>query len=409
MNRLRAAARLAVALLMAPCTSAAQDEPLTLERALHRARERAPALLAARAKTAEARGRLTTASAFLRDNPEFEGEAGRRRSADGQEYDALRFGLSQTFETGGARAARVAGGEAGVALAEAEAAEEQRQLLLETARAFVRALHREEILELAHAAESVAADTARVAEGRHRSGDAARIEADLARVAEGRARAARRAAEAGRSATLGELRVLLGMEFDEPLSLRGDLRQRRDCDLNELLARAGERADLRALAAEVRAAEADVRLGRAQAWPEVGLGAAYERDEGADVVLATFRVGLPAFDRGPGLRAEAAARAARWRGELEARRRAAVVAVRAAFDVFSAQTVAVREMEERGLASLDETAAQLQRAYAAGRLGLAELLPLQRELIEAQREYADRLLEAATAAFELEASAGSIR
>jgi hypothetical protein len=43
----------------------------------------------------------------------------------------------------------------------------------------------------------------------------------------------------------------------------------------------------------VREAEADRRLGEGLAWPNLGIGARYEREEGADIALGTLSVTLP--------------------------------------------------------------------------------------------------------------------
>jgi len=54
-----------------PC--AAQADTLTLEQALALARERAPPVLSARRRIEDARGRVTGASAWFRENPVLEG------------------------------------------------------------------------------------------------------------------------------------------------------------------------------------------------------------------------------------------------------------------------------------------------------------------------------------------------
>src|SRR5262245_10370726 len=98
-------------LLLAVAATPATAEITTLDSALALARERAPALLAARARVAEAEGRLRTASALFAANPELEASAGPRDSDDGDTTD-WEVALSQDLELAGQRGARIAAAEA---------------------------------------------------------------------------------------------------------------------------------------------------------------------------------------------------------------------------------------------------------------------------------------------------------
>src|SRR5262245_57001190 len=85
---------------------ASADQALTLEAALTRARERAPAIIAAAAALDEARARALGAAVLLHDNPEVEGSAG-ARFADHATLLEGSFGIRQVFELGGQRQARI--------------------------------------------------------------------------------------------------------------------------------------------------------------------------------------------------------------------------------------------------------------------------------------------------------------
>jgi cobalt-zinc-cadmium efflux system outer membrane protein len=347
-------------------------------------------------------------SALLRDNPVVETAVGPRYSDRGDFLDAD-LGVSQTFELGGRRSARVAGAEAGVTRAVAGSEDAARRLLRDVAVAFLRTIHAEEELRLASEAEGVATEIASAAERRHQAGEVARLDVNVARAALARVRSGIRAAEAAKTATRGELRMLLDMGTDEPLSIRGDLGDRRRFAIDELLARAPDRPDLRALSAEIHEAEAERRLGEGRAWPDVGLGMRYQRDEGADVVLGGVSLTLPIFERGQGQRAEASARARRLELDLEAGRRLVGIEVRTAFDVYQQRVEAVTELEREALPLLDDNENLSRRSYEAGQIGLLEVLLVRRELLEIRALYLDRLLEAAAAGVELEASAGVLQ
>src|SRR5262245_29397587 len=88
-------------------TAGAQPITLTLDEALAKARDQAPSILIARARVEEARGRLIGAR-LRRDNPIIDAASGPRATDAGTLTD-VDIGVSQLFETGGQRAARVAG------------------------------------------------------------------------------------------------------------------------------------------------------------------------------------------------------------------------------------------------------------------------------------------------------------
>ena len=403
------AATLGVAcLFVCPLMLRGEDLGLSLDDVLARARERAPVILAARRQIDEARGRLVGASVLLRDNPVVQGAAGPRRREHDTSTD-LDVGISQTFELGGRRAARIDGATAGVDVQAARGDDAARRLLRDVSAAFFRAVAADERVRLARTAEGFLGDLQQVAARRYRSGDIPVLDLNLALTAMARARSDRWAAEADVVATRGALQVLLGGEVDEPLRLRGALHGRRRYDLDALLARAPERADLRELAAEVGEAEAEVRLGTGAAWPDLGVGVRYGREEGADIALGALSVTLPLFAHGQEQRATGAARASRLRFELDAQRRVVRAQVRTAFDIYQHQVAAAEELEREVLPRLDENEALSRRSYEAGQLSLPELLIIRRETLDTRRVHQDRLLDAVLAGVELEAAAGVLQ
>lgn len=403
MRRLPAA--VCAAALLCSRTGFADPGELTLDQALRLARERAPAAAEARGRVAEARGRLAGASVLLRENPVLEGALGPRLGPQRTSLEA-ELGLTQSFELGGGRGARIAQAEADLAREQAAGDDVLRGAQRAAAAAFLAALHAAEQVRLAQASEEVAAEILRIAERRLQAGDIPRLDVNLARAALSRARSDVRAANAGRAAALGRLRESLGLGADEPLAPRGRLMDRARHDLATLVARAAQRADLRELEAGRAEATAAARAGDAHAWPGLGVGVRYAREEEADIVLGSLSLTLPLFERGQGARAEAESRASRLGLALEARRRSASLEVRTAHEVFLRRAEAADELEQTALPLLDENEALARRAYEAGQLGLPELLTVRREIAGTRREHLDRQLEAALAGIELEAAAG---
>jgi len=127
----------------------AQSVSLSLDEALARAREQAPAVLSARARIEEARGRLSGAQVWFHDNPIVDVGIGPRRMEVGTLTD-FDIGFAQMFEAGGQRAARIAGAEAGIARETATADEARRLALRAVALAHLRTLCAQERIELLH-------------------------------------------------------------------------------------------------------------------------------------------------------------------------------------------------------------------------------------------------------------------
>lgn len=391
-----------------PGTSAAEATPLTFDAALTRAHEQAPRVLAARARISEAEGRVTGASVPLAHNPVFDSSVGRRSSAAGGQLDA-ELGVSQVFELGGRGRARQSAAGAGVDRARADAAEATREALREVAVAFLEGLFATEQRQLLGNAEQVAEQLLRVAERRLATGAGSVLEVQLAKAALAKARSDVRAGAAERAAALGRLRVLLGAEAHEVTSLGGKLAVRPTPSLEQLLEHARARPAIAGLEAERREAEADASLGAGLAWPEVGVGATYAREEDDHVIAGTLSLTLPVFERGQGLRAESSARAARIALELENARRSVTEEVRAAFAAHALRVAAVEAFEGDAIEALDDAERGAERAYEAGHLSLAELLVLRRELLDSRRSRLERLHEAELARVELETAAGALR
>jgi cobalt-zinc-cadmium efflux system outer membrane protein len=377
---------------------------LTLEAALERARQRSVVVRAARGRAAEAQARLKARPA-LRDNPEIEGAWGSRENASSSDFEV---GLGQTFELGGRNGARRAIDEAAFGRETAEADETERAVLRDVRTAFFRGLHAAERLRLARATAADAAELNRIAERRHASGDVAALEVNVAASGLARSRAAVKAAEALEASALADVRTLLDMEATAPLSLAGSLTEERTYDFGALLAASDGRPEIRALAHQLREAEAEVRLGKGSAWPDLTPSVRYERDQGDRVLWAGLRVTLPLFDNGQQLRAAGSLRVERLRLEIEARKRVLANQAQGLVAQHELRAAAVRELVSNA-ERLTDNEALARRSYEVGQIGLAELVVVRRETLDARRELLDSLLELAQARAELDSLAGGSR
>jgi len=405
---LRRCAAVSVFVCLVQPRAAAQPLELTLEDALGRARAQAPAVLLARARIEEARGRLEGARIRFRDNPTIDLAAGPRWTDVGTLTD-LDVGVGQVFETGGQRDARIAGAESAIAQ-ETAAAEDARRVALRTvALAHVRALYAHERIELLRGVETVAAEVFNIADRRYGAGDIAILDVNIARAALARARAARLAAESEATIAAGELQRLVGLPPTTTVVAAGSLRLGRRPDLTALLAAVANRADLRALDAAIHEAEADIRLGRATAKPDLGVGARFKREEGHRAVIGELTITLPTFNDGQELRATGTARASRLRLELEVTRSAIEAEVRSQYAAFTTREAALDALEREAIPGVDENEALARRSFEVGQISLPELLLIRREIVDTRLDYLDRLLGVAEAAIEQDAAAGVLQ
>jgi cobalt-zinc-cadmium efflux system outer membrane protein len=377
---------------------------LTLDDALRLARARAPEIVSARLRLAEARGRLAGATARSA-NPEIELAAGPRRG-DSRSTD-FDLGVSQRFEPIGLRAARIAGAEARLAETAANADETTRAVLREVARTYYQAVYAAERVRLATATETVAAAVLDAADRRHRAGDIAVLDVNLARAALARARADRRAGEAERTTAMGALEGLLQLEG--PIGIDGTLSPGQPPDMAALARATDDRPELRALSAALREADAEVATGRSLAKPELGLAARYAREEGRRIVLAGVTISLPVYAKGREQVAVGSARASRLRAELDAARSRIRIELETALAAYEARLAAVRVLEAEALPSVDENEALTERSFEVGQIGLPDLLLIRRELVETRAQYLTAALEAALARVDIDAAAGVLR
>lgn len=381
---------------------------LTLEQTIARAREQAGAVAVARARVAEAEATLVDASARFRDNPVFEAAAG-PRAGSGRRATDVEAGVSQQFETGGQRAARVAGARAAIDRQVAEVRQVARGVVFEAAAAFLDGVAALERLQIGEAADTVSREVLAVTERRYAVGDIAAIELNLARIDAARTSATLLAARGDLTAAVGALRALLRLASSEPIELRGSLDVAPAAPLSQLEQAVEQRPEFEVLAADERDADAQVRLGRALRSPDLGFRVGYEREEADTVILGGFTVTLPAFQAGRGTEALGLARASRLRIEREMARDAAVSELRAAYAVYEQRAAAAAAFQRDSAPPLLDNEALGRRSYEAGEMNLMDYLLVRRDVLETRAAVIDRRLEAARSRLTVDYVAGVLQ
>lgn len=391
-----------IVLLSALPAYAQQLEVLTLENALARARESAPAVVAARMRIDESRGRLVGASLLLSSNPTIDALAG-RRSGTTQTSDYA-VDVAQDLDLPARRRARMDAARAAVAQETQRARDIERAVVRDVATAFLRALESRERADTVAVAKRLAEEALRIAERRFAAGDVAQLHVNLARTAVAREEAEVRVATAALTAHVTELRVLLGIPASQTVTVGGSLRD--SLGSADALSLAPDRPDLRVLEAEIAEADAEIRLARTLRWPDFGVRGSYSKEEGDRIVLGGVGVSLPLFNRGQESAAVATARLNRLRAERDALARSIEVEVRGAVAEYDALRAASAEYERTVMPLVEENERLALESYDIGQIGLADLLLVRRESLDARRAFIDQLIATRLAEVELRTRAG---
>lgn len=389
-------ARLVCAALMLAFTHPVHAGPLKIDlpTAVARARERAPAAVAALARIGEARAQRVGAGVLFTQNTEVQLGAGRRY---GEPHTfAIQAQISQQLEPT-RRGARIRVADAGIDEAKALGEAELRELSFDVTSTFYDARFADLEVDLAQRNLDVSTRAAEAADRRRKAGDLTDLDVNLAKIALGRARSALAAAQSERATAVGRLGALIGARPDDAITLVGDLRPA-PLALDQLRAAVPARADVRAFEAEASVARAEGALANANGRPDVGLWFGYQLDEQDNIVLGGLTFTLPFWNRAQG--DKAAARAKLRRAEME---RAAVVGAASrqlvdAFDAYTRAREAVDVFDRDVVPTLTDSEKLLERSVETGQIAINDYLVARQEILNGRREHLQRQLQLAKAA-----------
>ena len=395
--------------LLCCAVSAEAQTVLTPERVLELAERQNPDVLVARTRTAQAEGVLATARIRLPANPEVDAFIGSRDNTVGGRSGEYEFSFLQRFEIGGQRDHRVAAATAGVTLRTLEVGAETLQAQTVALAAFYRAAHAQEIRRVADEAIGLADEAMQAAQVRYEAGETAILDVNVARVEQARARREQLAAAARLEGAIAELREVLALPAQEPVVIQATLRAPDVPGVDALLSRVLERPDLRAMAASVDQAEAELRLVSSSRRPDLFGGVGFRREDNEPVIGARIGLTLPLFQRQTGAIATATGRVAELKAALTARRVALEARLRGAHARYLIAAQAAEAITSTALPLVAENEQLTRESYQAGKIGLLEMLVVRREGFAARREALDAQLDATLAGIEVRGFAGVIR
>lgn len=391
--------------------TAPPDDPssLSLEQAILRARERWPALAAARERARVRAASEGAAARWLNPSLEISRENWRPggRAPDHPALDSFVL-LTQPVEIAGQRGARRRVAAAESQLAAIASAGSERDLVVAVSQTFLEAVRARDVLRVLEAqrdgiAEMVALLERRVAEGVAAEADLRKVEADLGRAAIEATRAGADLFEA-----LARLGVFLGEDpppaaasllLPPPAAPPGGL------DVEAAIAR---RADVQAARARVAAAAAADDLERRRRWPDLLVTAGYKRTAGIDTGVVGVAVPVPLFDRND--RARALAAGEQRAAELEARQvesaaRAELASARVRAEAMDALA---GRLEHELLLPAEVARRAARTSFREGAGDVLRYLDAERVHADAAREAIAVRVEAALAAVRVRVAAGEV-
>lgn len=375
----------------APTAARHQHPALTLDQAISRALQSAPRAAAAQARVDAAAA--TVDQAGVLPNPEFGVEVENfEGSGPFRGFDSVEttYGLSQTIELGGKRAARVDAAGAARRAAAHDLTATRLDLVRDVRVAFAEAAAAAEAVALAEERVRLAREVERSIQARAEAGRETNVQLSRAEVARRQAEIAqeqaRRRAQAGRQA-LGGLIGMNQAEFSLDASWFGKL------DLPPGLADAApaETADLLRRQADVLRGRAEVELERSRAVPDLTVSAGVRRfhDTDDNAFLVGVSIPIPVFNQNRGAIARARAEVTAAEAELAAERIDLARRITAARANLEAARETASALREQVVPTAERAFDFAQDGYRLGKFSYLDVLDAQRTLAEARRDLID--------------------
>ncbi len=404
---------LALVLALGPAARGEDTVRLTLDEALAGLRRQNPELLAGALHVRAAHGDVITAG--LLPNPTLSAGAGNfpvgRTNPGGLgvgDTVVSQVGLAEEVLLPGKRGARRAAAHGREEAAAAERADLERRLTFELRARFAALLEASERLRLARENLDRYRETVRVSEARAREGDISHAELDKIALEQRGFEREVADAEADRREAVAALLPLVGVDAADVEAVGALALPPAPEGIEQLVGEAlARRPDLQAAARAEEAAEAALRLARAERWPNPTLGVQYTHSEFqvsgdlANQVGASVSVPLPVFNQNQGEIERAEAEALIARHEVEKLRLAIPQEVRSAVSSYTIARERVARFEDAFLRQAREARHAAEVSFREGAVSLLEFLEAERTYVQTEREHLAALRDLNTAAFDV--------
>ncbi len=392
------------------------DLPLTLEHAWQIAEQANPALKNAQANLVAAEGQLADAQGLLWNNPQIAAERVRRTVPDpGLGERAQRewsVGLTQTLEIAGQQGYRRTAAEQDLAALRETVEEARRQLRFEVEQKFVRVAALQLRAEMETGLVDLIKENSAVTRKRFDAGEDTKLDANLAEVELGRARNQLETVGEQMIQARAELATLLQLPAEKLPAVKGALvvKPGLPYTLEQLLAAAASRAQLRALDHREQAARSRLGLERAAAYPDITVGLNSAREGPGDarekIVGLSVSVPLPLFRRNAAGIGKASAELTQAEIEKQAAGRDTRARVLALWQKLDSLRQRTQRLDQSVLQRLEENQRLSTAAYRAGEISLIQMLLATRQVLDTRREVLEAMTDFALTRSELEQAAG---
>lgn len=389
--------------------------PLTLEDAWRLAEAANPTLRAAQAGLSASEGQLRDASGLLYNNPTLStDQTSRRINPSGQpenRFHEQAIGIFQTFEIAGQAGFRRSAAEQELAATRKIVEETRHQVHAEVEKRFVRVLVLERRIDAERDAVAAVEEAAAAVRRRMAAGEDSRLDSNLASVEAERGRNQLAALTEQLLQAREELAVILQLPADSAPAIAGELNAETPAyTLDTLLGSATKRPQLQALEHREVAARRRLDLENASVVPDVTLGLSMGQDAPYDnreqFTRLTLSVPLPLFRRNAAGIGKAATELSLAQIERESTTRNINAQVRTLWQRLGSLRERVKRLIESVHPALEENRRLSTTAYRAGEIGLLQLLVVNRQLLDARRDYLDAVGEFVQTRIALEQAAG---
>lgn len=398
----------------------AQDG-ISLSELIKRALDTNQDLVAVRLEIEKAKARL--AQAKLRPNPtlEFGQQSGRLvGNGDGN----FTVGASLPIEIYGRREARINFAQIEIQASEAEVRNRERILTNNILTNYVEALGALREIDTLEKVLELDMQTTKFVQIRVNEGETAPLELNLLQAEVERLRSRRQLAEGKLQSSLTGLKMLAGIDFNEPLRLREQINTAILPTLPKTREEAVDialrnRPDLLLTRIEEQVATAGLRLVRAQSRPDLTAYTRYSQGRSVvDTPIGNFpqndrsltfgvAIGIPVFNKNQGAKTEAEISIKQAQSRREFAERVVKSEILSAYQRFEGASRAVITLEQSAIPRSTQNVEIFRRVYEIGEIKITDLIAEQRRLLDANRDLTEALTEKYRAQADLQIAMGA--
>ncbi|WP_342624399.1 TolC family protein [Pseudomonas alkylphenolica] len=396
---------LTLVLLALPSVALAQGPVLTLDNALRTAQANNPELAVARWGIDIAEGERRQAGVL--PNPELSWEVEDTRNGS----QTTTVSVSQMFELGGKRGARLGVAGRDSELAGLELERQGNALRAEVIGAFEAAVQAQQGLQLAEQSLRLSERALQVVQGRVKAGSASPVEATRAQVQLSEVRLELGRAEQALTVAYQQLAAATGAPMAEFSRVESVGKQEPDVpSRTQLLERLEQTPDMRLARTQIDQTDAALKLARTQRIPDltVSVGSQYDEAERERVNVVGLSLPIPLFDRNQGNILAAARRADQARDQrngAELRLRSEVIQ---ALTQWSTAAQEVQDFDRSILPSAQQAVDAATRGFERGKFAFLDVLDAQRTLVAARLQYLQAQAQRSEARVRLERIFGDL-